>query len=113
MTGSRTATAAIMGTMMSIAAPDGTSAEPFATATRTAFAWLRHADELFSPFKADSAVSRIRDGRLPPGIHRSCRRRRRTRFLVVEDQATGHSPSTLLGRGLGWITDPPHIRGPG
>jgi thiamine biosynthesis lipoprotein len=26
---------------------------------------LRHADEVFSPFKANSAVSRIRDGRLP------------------------------------------------
>jgi thiamine biosynthesis lipoprotein len=65
MTGRRTATAAIMGTVMSVAAPGGADAESFAAATGAAYAWLRHADEVFSPFKADSPVSRIRDGRLP------------------------------------------------
>jgi thiamine biosynthesis lipoprotein len=65
MTQRRTSTAAIMGTVMSVAGPGGADAESFTAATRAAWAWLRHADEVFSPFKADSAVSRIRDGRLP------------------------------------------------
>ncbi|MCW2948120.1 MAG: thiamine biosynthesis lipoprotein [Actinoallomurus sp.] len=65
MTGRRTATAAIMGTVMSIAAPDGTDPELFAAAAEAAFARLRHADEVFSPFRTDSPISRIRDGRLP------------------------------------------------
>lgn len=64
MTGRRTATAPIMGTVMSIAAPGDTDPELFATATEAAFACLRHADEVYSPFKADSPVSLIRDGAL-------------------------------------------------
>jgi thiamine biosynthesis lipoprotein len=65
MTGRRTATASIMGTVMSVAAPADTDPELFAKATEKAFSRLRHADELFSPFKRDSPVSRIKDGRLP------------------------------------------------
>jgi thiamine biosynthesis lipoprotein len=65
MTGRRTATASIMGTVISIAAPGGTDPELFAAAAEAAFARLRHADEVFSPFKEDSPVSQIRDGRLP------------------------------------------------
>jgi FAD:protein FMN transferase len=64
MTDRRTATAPIMGTVMSIAAPGDTDPELFSTAAEAAFACLRHADEVFSPFTADSPVSRIRDGRL-------------------------------------------------
>lgn len=64
MTGRRTATAAMMGTVMSIAAPGDTDPELFAAAAEAAFACLRHADEVFSPFKADSPVSLIRDGTL-------------------------------------------------
>jgi thiamine biosynthesis lipoprotein len=54
-----------MGTVMSVAAPGGTDPELFAVATEAAFARLRHADEIFSPFQQDSPVSQIRDGRLP------------------------------------------------
>jgi FAD:protein FMN transferase len=60
----RTATAPIMGTMISIAAPDSTTSELFETATEAAFARLRDADTVFSPFDPASPVSRIRDGRL-------------------------------------------------
>ena len=63
MTGRRT-TAEIMGTVVSIAAPAETDADRFEIATRAAFAELRHADEVFSPFKPDSPISQIRDGRL-------------------------------------------------
>jgi FAD:protein FMN transferase len=65
MSGRRTATASIMGTVMSVAAPGETDPDLFAAATQAAFARLRHADEVFSPFKPGSPVSRIRDGRLP------------------------------------------------
>lgn len=64
MTGRRTATASIMGTVISIAAPGDTDPDLFAAAAEAAFACLRHADEVFSPFKADSPVSRIREGAL-------------------------------------------------
>jgi FAD:protein FMN transferase len=64
MTGRRTATASSMGTVMSIAAPTDTEPDVFSAATQAAFTCLRHADEVFSPFKANSPVSRIRDGRL-------------------------------------------------
>lgn len=60
----RRATAEIMGTVISIAAPADAEPEVFDTAVRAAFAELRHADEVFSPFKPDSPISRIRDGRL-------------------------------------------------
>jgi FAD:protein FMN transferase len=60
----RGAVATIMGTAVSIAAPAETDPAVFATGTAAAFDWLRHADEVFSPFKEDSPVSRIRDGRL-------------------------------------------------
>ncbi|GAA4502955.1 FAD:protein FMN transferase [Actinoallomurus oryzae] len=65
MTGRRTATATSMGTVMSIAAPADTDPEMFSAATQAAFTCLRHADDVFSPFKAASPISRIRDGRLP------------------------------------------------
>ena len=64
MTDRRTATATIMGTVISVAAPGGTDPGLFDTAVEAAFAGLRQADEVFSPFKPDSPVSRIRDGRL-------------------------------------------------
>lgn len=53
-----------MGTVISVAAPEDTDPELFEAATEAAFALLRHADEVFSPFKPDSPISRIRDGRL-------------------------------------------------
>lgn len=62
MTGRRTMTAPIMGTVMSITAPGATDPELFTAAAEAAFACLRDADEVFSPFKADSPVSLIRDG---------------------------------------------------
>jgi thiamine biosynthesis lipoprotein len=62
MTGRRTTTAPIMGTVMSIAAPGDTDPELFARAAEAAFACLRHADDVFSPFKPDSPASLIRDG---------------------------------------------------
>lgn len=58
------AVATIMGTVVSIAAPAETDPAVFAAAGKAAFDRLRHADEVFSPFIEDSAVSRIRDGRL-------------------------------------------------
>jgi thiamine biosynthesis lipoprotein len=64
MTANRTATEAIMGTVISIAAPGGTDPGLFAAAAKAAFALLRQADDVFSPFKEDSPVSRIRDGGL-------------------------------------------------
>jgi FAD:protein FMN transferase len=54
-----------MGTVISVAAPGDTDPELFGAAAEAAFARLRHADEVFSPFTEDSPVSRIRDGRLP------------------------------------------------
>jgi thiamine biosynthesis lipoprotein len=61
----RTAVEHIMGTAISLAAPDETDPALFAAAARAAYDHLRHADEVFSPYKPDSPVSRIRDGRLP------------------------------------------------
>ncbi|WP_035795260.1 FAD:protein FMN transferase [Kitasatospora mediocidica] len=62
----RTATATIMGTVVSLAAPDDVPAADFDAAGEAAFGWLRHVDAVFSPFRADSPISRIRDGRLAP-----------------------------------------------
>jgi FAD:protein FMN transferase len=64
MTGRRTATAPIMGTVMSVAAPGDTDPGLFAEAAEAAFARLRDADETFSPFKEASPVSLIRKGAL-------------------------------------------------
>ena len=61
----RTAADHVMGTVVSAAAPDATDPDVFAAATAAAFAYLRHVDEVFSPYKPDSPVSRLRDGRLP------------------------------------------------
>jgi thiamine biosynthesis lipoprotein len=61
----RTAVEHIMGTAVSLAAPDRTDPELFAAAASAAHAHLRHADETFSLYKPDSPASRIRDGRLP------------------------------------------------
>ena len=61
----RTAVEHIMGTAISIAAPDHTDPALFAAAARAAYDRLRHADEVFSLYKPDSPASRIRDGRLP------------------------------------------------
>ena len=61
----RTAVEHIMGTAISLAAPDESDPELFAAAAAAAYRHLRRADEIFSPYKPDSPVSRIRDGRLP------------------------------------------------
>jgi FAD:protein FMN transferase len=60
-----TAVEHIMGTAISLAAPDGSDPALFAAAAGAAYDHLRRADEIFSPYKPDSPVSRIRDGRLP------------------------------------------------
>ncbi|MDH6131476.1 thiamine biosynthesis lipoprotein [Kitasatospora sp. MAA4] len=61
----RTATATVMGTVVSLAVPDTVKATVLGAAADAAFGWLRHVDEVFSPFRPDSPISRIRDGRLP------------------------------------------------
>lgn len=61
----RTAVEHVMGTAVSLAAPDDTDPALFAEAADAAFAHLRRIDEIFSTYKPDSPVSRIRDGRLP------------------------------------------------
>ena len=60
----RAATAEIMGTVISIAAPDATDPEVFAAGTEAAFESLRRADRIFSTYRPDSPISRIREGRL-------------------------------------------------
>ncbi|MDH6108054.1 thiamine biosynthesis lipoprotein [Kitasatospora sp. MAP12-44] len=65
MTAVRTATDHVMGTVVSLTAPDTTDPAPFQAAAAAVFAHLHHDDEVFSPFKPDSPISRIRDGRLP------------------------------------------------
>jgi thiamine biosynthesis lipoprotein len=64
VTAVRTAVEHIMGTAISLAAPDTVDPEVFAAAAQSAFGYLRQVDEVFSPFRADSPISRIRDGRL-------------------------------------------------
>lgn len=59
----RTAAQPVMGTVASLAAPDAADPAVFAAAAAAAFDCLHEADALFSPFRADSAVSRLRDGR--------------------------------------------------
>lgn len=61
----RTAVEHIMGTAISLAAPDDTDPAVFADAARAAYDHLRRIDETFSTYKPDSPISRIRDGRLP------------------------------------------------
>ena len=61
----RTAVEHIMGTAISLAAPDDTDPAVFADAARAAYDHLRRIDEIFSTYKPDSPISRIRDGRLP------------------------------------------------
>lgn len=56
----------LMGTVFSIAAPDSVAPETFADAWSDACQLLRRIEEIYSPFIADSPVSRIRDGRLGP-----------------------------------------------
>lgn len=51
----------VMGMPITVDVRDGTAD---ATALDAVFAELRHIDELFSPFKTESAVTRINDGRL-------------------------------------------------
>ncbi|HEY3867825.1 MAG TPA: FAD:protein FMN transferase [Actinocrinis sp.] len=60
----RTAVEHVMGTAVSVAAPDTADPHAFDAGCAAAFAVLHAADELFSPFKPDSPVSRLRDGRL-------------------------------------------------
>ncbi|MDH6114534.1 thiamine biosynthesis lipoprotein [Kitasatospora sp. MAP12-15] len=62
----RTAAEQVMGTVVSLAAPDATDPALFRAAAQAAFGYLHHVDEVFSPFRPDSPVSRIRDGRLSP-----------------------------------------------
>lgn len=59
-----TATAEIMGTVISIAARVQSGSGVFESATRAAFDALRDADRIFSTYRPDSPVSQIRDGRL-------------------------------------------------
>ena len=61
----RTTVEHIMGTAISLAASARTDPDLFAEAANAAYAHLRRVDEVFSPYKPDSPVSRIRDGRLP------------------------------------------------
>ncbi|MGH3416104.1 MAG: FAD:protein FMN transferase [Actinocrinis sp.] len=61
----RTTVEHIMGTAISLAAPDSTDPALFTDAADAAYAYLRHIDEVFSTYKPDSPVSRIRDGRMP------------------------------------------------
>lgn len=61
----RTAVEHIMGTAISLAAPDDTDPGLFTTAAHAAYSYLRRIDEIFSTYKPDSPVNRIRDGRLP------------------------------------------------
>lgn len=55
-----------MGTVFSLAAPDETQPALLDRAAGAAFDHLRHIDAVFSPFRPDSPVSRIRAGRLAP-----------------------------------------------
>lgn len=61
----RTAVEHIMGTAVSLAAPDDTDPAVFAGAARAAYDHLRRVDEIFSTYKPHSPISRIRDGSLP------------------------------------------------
>jgi thiamine biosynthesis lipoprotein len=61
----RTAVEHIMGTAISLAAPDDADPAAFAAAARAAYAHLRRVDEIFSTYRPESPVSAIRDGRLP------------------------------------------------
>lgn len=54
----------VMGFPVSLRVDDDGASEPAADAV---FAWLREADERFSPFKEDSEVSRLDRGELAPG----------------------------------------------
>ncbi|MEU9046319.1 MULTISPECIES: FAD:protein FMN transferase [unclassified Kitasatospora] len=60
----RTATDHVMGTVVSLAAPDTTDPAHFQDAATAAFTHLHHVDQVFSPYLPDSPISRIRDGRL-------------------------------------------------
>jgi thiamine biosynthesis lipoprotein len=66
MSAMRTAVEHIMGTAISLAAPDSVDAAVFRAAADDTFAYLRHVDEVFSPYRADSPVGLIRDARLDP-----------------------------------------------
>ncbi|MEY9931600.1 thiamine biosynthesis lipoprotein [Catenulispora sp. GP43] len=61
----RIATEAVMGTVVSLTAPDPGDAAVFQAAAAAAFAHLHHVDRVFSPFRPDSPISRIRDGLMP------------------------------------------------
>lgn len=61
----RSAVEHIMGTAISLAAPDDTDPAVFTTAADAAYTYLRRIDEIFSTYKPDSPISRIHDGRLP------------------------------------------------
>ncbi|MFF7633019.1 FAD:protein FMN transferase [Kitasatospora sp. NPDC008050] len=61
----RSATDRVMGTVVSLAAPDATDPARFQAAATAVFAHLRQVDQVFSPFRPDSPISRIRDGHLP------------------------------------------------
>jgi thiamine biosynthesis lipoprotein len=58
----RSAVEHIMGTVFSLAVPRGTDTRVFHTAAAAAFAYLRHVDAVFSPYRPGSAVSLIADG---------------------------------------------------
>lgn len=54
----------LMGTVFSIAVPDGTDRGLFVRAWAEAVALLGRFEEIYSPFVPESPVSRVRDGRL-------------------------------------------------
>jgi FAD:protein FMN transferase len=60
----RTAVEHHMGTAISITAPEETDPDAFEAGCGAAFALLHRYDEVFSTYLPDSAVSRLRDGRL-------------------------------------------------
>jgi FAD:protein FMN transferase len=53
-----------MGTVISVFAPEGTDPDTFRDATAAAFASITRIEEIYSTFRPDSPVSRIRDGRM-------------------------------------------------
>ncbi|HEX5407528.1 MAG TPA: FAD:protein FMN transferase [Pseudonocardiaceae bacterium] len=115
----RTAVDHIMGTVISLAAPDSVAAEHFRAAADAAFAYLRHVDEVFSPFRPDSPIRLLRDGRLPladlhdhpdgPWIHEVlalCMTLKRASGGAFDAWAVGNPPGLdPSGAVKGWATE--------
>jgi thiamine biosynthesis lipoprotein len=114
--GLRTVVEQIMGTAVSITVcSDGTQAPSPQTdqAVEEAFATLRRADRLFSPFRSDSQVSRLRDGRVPPeccdhevgDVLALCEDLQRSTGGYFSAYAAGPDRLDLCGVVKGWATD--------